>query len=175
MKKIIKLSDFGFTWDRREPVSAIVLHYISNTQSKNPFGIDAVYKVLEQYGFGYHYIVDRRGNVYSMIKEEHEAWHAGESEFMGEGNCNRFSIGVAFIASRKSGYTDEQLVSGAELCSKKELRGRYTIPLCRIVGHENIVPPGLRKNLPAGKKDPGPLFMWGKFFNFLLEHEKVFV
>ena len=41
-----------------------------------------------------HYLISGAGEITQMVAEEHRAWHAGQSEWMGESDINSCSIGI---------------------------------------------------------------------------------
>src|SRR5262245_29428807 len=44
-----------------------------------------------------HYVVAENGDIYSLVPEEHRAWHAGASSWEGEGDVNARSIGIEIV------------------------------------------------------------------------------
>ncbi|MEZ6022512.1 MAG: N-acetylmuramoyl-L-alanine amidase [Hyphomonadaceae bacterium] len=44
-----------------------------------------------------HYVVDEAGRIYSLVPEEHRAWHAGASSWEGEGDVTARSIGIEIV------------------------------------------------------------------------------
>lgn len=104
----------------------------------------------------YHYLIGRDGTVYQFVADTSKAWHAGESEWRGESDLNRVSIGVC-LANNGSGmepYKPVQYgVAGrlvADLCRK------HRIPCDMIRGHYEVS--------PGRKADPWPWFAWDKFY-----------
>ena len=104
----------------------------------------------------YHYIIDRNGDIYHLVKEANKAWHAGKSKLNGKSNVNPFSIGIAFVSNGVDKYTPDQYDSSAWLCSV--IKKKYTILNNWIVGHKTIAPE--RKHDPAN-------FDWYMFFDLL--------
>jgi AmpD protein len=138
-------------------IDAIVIHYISAIYSNppHPYDIDEIYEILTEWKGSYHYLINREGDIYQLVSEEHKAWHAGLSNLHGKRNVNEFSIGIAFMATPKASFTDHQYREGIKVC--QDIRNRYKIPLNRIVGHEHIA--------PRRKLDPGPNFDWITFLD----------
>lgn len=161
-------------------VKALVVHYISGEFLSAPsrmFEMDVVVDMLQQLNLpgdkkndlflkdqrfnaagqalprsyaSYHYLVGRDGVIVRVTPENLQAYHAGESSFRGEPNCNAFTIGISCIATHKSGYTDEQYDALSSLCA--ELMLKYGLTVEELTGHEHIA--------PGRKRDPGPLFDW---------------
>ena len=101
-----------------------------------------------------HYVIGESGEIFSLVKEEDRAWHAGESFWRGHANLNARSIGIE-IANRghSHGYTKfpERQMQAVALLSN-EIIARHDIPARNVVGHSDIA--FLRK------QDPGHLFDW---------------
>lgn len=97
----------------------------------------------------YHYLIGRDGRVYSFVRDELRAWHAGISTFDGVANCNDYSIGVSFSNDQKGElFPTAQVDAGVALCAV--LCNRHAIGVSRITTHSAIS--------PGRKFDPGPLF-----------------
>lgn len=126
--------------------TAIVLHYMSaiNVDPEDPYNMDKCRDILESYGFSCHYLIGRDGEIWQLAPKLQKAYHAGKSEYKGKTNWNNFSIGIEFVGTVSSGFTDKQYDSGKTLISW--LIDQF--PIRDIVGHEDIA--GFR-----GKVDPG--------------------
>ncbi len=114
---------------------------------------------------GYHYLIDRFGRVYRIVREQDVAFHAGNSVWADESsiflNLNHAFLGVCFEgkgfeeesdSSRKnpritamdaSTITDAQVKSGKELTDW--LRFKYRIP------QQNCVPHGMASIYPKNR------------------------
>ncbi len=52
-----------------------------------------------------HYLINRKGKVFSLVKDNHIAWHAGKSMWRKYRNLNKNSIGVELVnKGHKYGY-----------------------------------------------------------------------
>ena len=58
-----------------------------------------------------HYLINRRGNIFKLVKEENVAWHAGKSMWGKYKNLNKNSIGIELEGNEIDPYTDEQYIS----------------------------------------------------------------
>jgi N-acetylmuramoyl-L-alanine amidase len=102
-----------------------------------------------------HYVVDEAGQVYNLVPEEHRAWHAGASNWEGEGDVNARSIGVEIVnGGHDFGLPD---FPGAQIeaviALLKEIFGRWPqLTPARVVAHSDIA--------PERKEDPGEKFPW---------------
>jgi N-acetyl-anhydromuramyl-L-alanine amidase AmpD len=109
-----------------------------------------------------HYVIDKDGTVYQMVRDKDIAWHAGSWWY------NMHSIGiehVGFSHSGSSDYTPAMYKASTELV--KWLSRKYAIPYDHqhILGHDNV--PASRSDLVAGMHtDPGPYWNWSKYSQF---------
>jgi AmpD protein len=95
-----------------------------------------------------HFLIRRDGELIQFVPCSRRAWHAGVSNWLGQTNCNDFSIGIELEGCDQQVFEDGQYrVLDHLLC---ELRRRYSIEA--VVGHSDIA--------PGRKTDPGPCFDW---------------
>lgn len=101
-----------------------------------------------------HLVIFRDGRVHQYVPFNKRAWHAGQSEFAGQPNCNDYSIGIELEGAETSPYTDAQYQS---LIQVTQLLRRFYPGITpeRIVGHEQIA--------PGRKTDPGASFDWPRY------------
>ena len=102
-----------------------------------------------------HYLVDEQGQVYSLVPEEHRAWHAGASSWEGEGDVNARSIGIEIVNGGHDfgapDFTEPQIAAVIGLLS--DIFGRWPgLNAKRVVAHSDIA--------PERKADPGEKFPW---------------
>ena len=101
-----------------------------------------------------HYLINRRGKIFSLVQNRHVAWHAGKSCWGRHKNLNKNSIGIELVnKGHQFGYTSfkkKQISSLINLCEK--LIKKYKINKKNIVGHSDIA--------PLRKIDPGEKFPW---------------
>jgi N-acetylmuramoyl-L-alanine amidase len=104
-----------------------------------------------------HYVVDEGGKVYSLVPEEHRAWHAGASSWEGEGDVNSRSIGVEIVNGGHDfglpDFPDAQIDAVITLLGEIFARWPQLTP-ARVVAHSDIA--------PERKSDPGEKFPWKK-------------
>jgi len=170
---LIKAAGKRHLWDQRAGgvVDTVVVHYMSavNVTPGKPYDLGQLLKIFCDYGVSAHYLIDREGNIRRLVPEEMRAWHAGASIMPEPDNrkgANEFAIGIELMATAKSGFTDAQYNSLAELCKDIEKRRSKKMT---YVGHDQIA--GKRavdmKLRADAKPDPGPLFDWGRFMGGL--------
>lgn len=97
-----------------------------------------------------HYYITKIGEIYQLVEDKDIAWHAGESYWQGEEDCNRFSLGVE-LENRNDGrdaYPEAQLAALLWLVRIKVQQ--YKIPRSRLVRHAEIAVPHARKTDPRG-------------------------
>lgn len=102
-----------------------------------------------------HYVVDEAGQIYSLVPEEHRAWHAGVSSWEGDGEINARAIGIEIV----NGGHDFQLpdfpdaqIDGVIALLRDILDRWPELNAKRVVAHSDIA--------PARKADPGEKFPW---------------
>ena len=101
-----------------------------------------------------HYLINKNGKIYRLVKDNYIAWHAGKSCWKKYKNLNKNSIGIELVnKGHRFGYTNftkKQLLSLIRTC--KNLIKKYKIKKRNIVGHSDIA--------PLRKIDPGEKFPW---------------
>jgi AmpD protein len=87
----------------------------------------------------YHCLIGLDGTRCTLVPDEHIAWHAGASSFLGRGRCNDFLLGVAF-----AGDTYLAPLTAAQLDSALEWLGlRWTAlgwTSGRMTDHRQVSP-----------------------------------
>ena len=101
-----------------------------------------------------HLLIDRQGAITQFVPFSNRAWHAGESEFCGRGNCNDYSIGIEMEGTDFEAFTESQYLSLTAV-TKLLLAAYPAMSADKIVGHSDIA--------PGRKTDPGPHFDWGRY------------
>jgi AmpD protein len=105
-----------------------------------------------------HLLIRRCGELVQFVDLGERAWHAGQSCFAGQDNCNDFSIGIELEGTDDEAYTEVQYQVLAAVT--RALLAHYEdMDVDRIVGHSDIA--------PGRKTDPGPAFDWHKYRSLL--------
>tara|TARA_B100000575_G_C23009750_1_gene581674 strand:- start:119 stop:832 length:714 start_codon:yes stop_codon:yes gene_type:complete len=103
-----------------------------------------------------HYLINRKGKIFQMVKDTRVAWHAGKSKWKKFENLNNNSLGIELVnKGHRYGYQSfntRQITSLIWLC--KKLKKKYAIKKENFLGHSDIA--------PLRKKDPGEKFPWKK-------------
>ena len=101
-----------------------------------------------------HYLIKNNGNIFTLVPDLYEAWHAGKSSWKNYKSLNQNSIGIEITnPGHEFGYkkfSKKQIFSILKL--SKFLMKKYKISFKNILGHSDIA--------PERKKDPGEVFPW---------------
>jgi len=102
------------------------------------FSVDGIKVMFEFYGVSAHYVIDREGEIFELVKPELLAFHAGKSKLPSDGreSVNGFSIGIELLADESSGYTAPQMA--ALIALSKKLKTQF--PIKTFVRHSDIAP-----------------------------------
>ena len=145
---------FSPNYDRKKralnSVQILVFHY-TGMQSER----ESIKKLCNpNFKVSSHYLINRRGKIFSLVQNRYVAWHAGKSCWGRHKNLNKNSIGIELVnKGHQFGYTSfekKQILSLVKLC--KKLVKKYKINKKNIVGHSDIA--------PLRKIDPGEKFPW---------------
>lgn len=98
-----------------------------------------------------HFLIRRNGQIVQFVSADKMAFHAGQSDFVGRGPCNPYSIGIELEGTGSTAYEEIQYHHLALLTHA--LKRRYSLTAVR--GHEHIA--------PRRKQDPGPSFDWQRY------------
>jgi len=97
----------------------------NDTIQRNSEGLIAFIRANKSY----NYLIDRFGVIYRIVRDDHAAFHAGDSIWADKDNIyiglNESFIGICFEAKANSELTEGQLISGRRLTSV--LRSKYNI------------------------------------------------
>lgn len=148
------------------PVDAVVLHHISLPPGE--FGGPNVvaffqnrldpeahpfFREIAGLQVSAHFFVDRLGKMVQLVDTDLKAWHAGASSLGAQPDVNRFSVGIELEGDEVTPYTEAQYEALRQLLAQLHAAHPAITPE-RIVGHEDVA--------PGRKRDPGPLFDWGR-------------
>jgi AmpD protein len=149
------------------PVDLLVVHNISLPpnefgtpyielffQNKLPTEAHPYFRQLEGVEVSAHFLVKRCGTIIQFVSCDHRAWHAGQSSFCEQENCNDFSIGIELEGSDAVPFEALQYKQLSRLTAAVQNQFPL-ITKCRITGHEDIA--------PGRKTDPGPFFDWQSY------------
>lgn len=161
-----------------EDIEFIMIHAMSDAAHNptNPYRIQRIRQIFQQYGVESHYVVGRQGIVYQFVEDTLEARHAGQGSWRGDprltNNMNRYAVGIELLGigtdaemipvigsaansavrPEDRGYTAAQYSALRDLLAL--LKARYEVPEENILGHADYD--------PGRKWDPGELFDWNQ-------------
>ncbi len=145
------LVSFGFQkFSGTRKIDTIVIHSSYNSLGGDQYSLEKIIAIYKDYGVAPHYIIDRAGVIYQLVKENDIAYHAGVSSVPdGRTDVNKFSIGIELVGNETDGYTKKQYEKLQELINKikNEREIKY------VLGHDEIA--------PERKTDPW-VFDWNK-------------
>lgn len=122
---------------KQRTIDTLVLHSSYNPNGGGEYDVEKIVKIYESYGVGAHYLIDRKGTIYRLIKDQNIAYHAGVSKMPdGRRDVNDFSIGIEIINKEDTEYTKVQYEAVNDLVAY--LKRQYRIK--NVVGHEDIAP-----------------------------------
>ena len=142
--------NFDLKTRSNKSITAIIIHYTGMQSERESLRrlTSSTSKV------SCHYLVSRTGQVFSLVKDNNVAWHAGKSMWGKYKNLNKNSIGIELAnKGHRYGYqkfTKMQIKRLVQLC--KNLKKKYKIKNKFILGHSDIA--------PLRKIDPGEKFPW---------------
>jgi N-acetyl-anhydromuramyl-L-alanine amidase AmpD len=142
--------NFGFTASAERKIDTLVVHSSYNALGGDEYAVEKLINEYKEYGVAPHYLIDRQGNIYQLVKEKDIAYHAGESKVPdGRTNVNNFSLGVEIMENKTDGPTSAQYAALKKLITDIKLRHKIKY----ILGHDQIAP---------GRKDDPWNFDWDK-------------
>ena len=143
---------------KKRKIKFVIIHY-TGMQSE----IASINRLRKpEYKVSCHYLINRKGKISQMVRDENVAWHAGKSKWGKYINLNNHSIGIELVNKghrlRYQNYTKDQIKSLIQLC--KFLKKKYRIKKENFLGHSDIA--------PLRKIDPGEKFPWKKLSKYNL-------
>ena len=156
--KLLNSPNYSRNSRPKKSIKFIIIHY-TGMQSE----IESINRLINKNSkVSCHYLINRKGTIMQMVKENKIAWHAGVSKWKNIKNLNKNSIGIELVNKGHffgyENYSNLQINSLIKLCSK--LKKKYKIHKENFLGHSDIA--------PYRKIDPGEKFPWKKLSNYKL-------
>ena len=133
----------------------VIIHYTECNQKLN-----SIKRLKTQDIVSCHYLINRKGKIFQLVKDKCVSWHAGKSKWKKFVNLNDKSIGIELVnKGHQYGYqnfTKMQIKSLIDLCLN--LKRKYLIKKENFLGHSDIA--------PLRKIDPGERFPWRKLSSY---------
>ncbi len=108
----------------------IVLHHTGGSTASG--AISALYSR----GLGYHYLVDKKGDVHELVPPNRRTWHAK--------GANTGTVGISFVSGGKAGPVNKKQIQSC-IQLMKIIKGDYP-SLREVTGHKHVD--------KRGKSDP---------------------
>ncbi|MFZ2193763.1 MAG: N-acetylmuramoyl-L-alanine amidase [Candidatus Moraniibacteriota bacterium] len=145
-----KLVNWGFQKSSGRKIDTIIIHSSYDAIGDDPYSVSGLIAEYKSYGVAPHYLIDRKGQIYRLVRDYDIAYHAGESKMPdSRTGVNGFSLGIEMMTTKTEKLTQDQYDSLNKLI--KSLKGEYKIN--NILGHNQIAP---------GRKDDPWNFNWDK-------------
>jgi N-acetyl-anhydromuramyl-L-alanine amidase AmpD len=139
--------------DSNRTPDVILIHSSYCPTLEDSFNLDCILDLYKKYKVSAHYIIDRKGVVFQLVKEENISHHGGKGVLPdGSTKINTRSIGIELINTKVSAYTDLQYQCLVRLV--KNIQYRWKINY--LLGHKDVS--------PSRKTDPWN-FDWARFWN----------
>ena len=156
--KLLNSPNYSRNSRPKKSIKFIIIHY-TGMQSE----IESINRLINKNSkVSCHYLINRKGTIMQMVKENKIAWHAGVSKWKNIKNLNKNSIGIELVNKGHifgyENYSNLQINSLIKLCSK--LKKKYKIHKENFLGHSDIA--------PYRKIDPGEKFPWKRLSNYKL-------
>ena len=156
--KLLNSPNYSRNSRPKKSIKFIIIHY-TGMQSE----IESINRLIDKNSkVSCHYLINRKGTITQMVKENKIAWHAGVSKWKNIKNLNKNSIGIELVNKGHffgyENYSNLQINSLIKLCS--DLKKKYKIHKENFLGHSDIA--------PYRKIDPGEKFPWKKLSNYKL-------
>ena len=133
-----------------KPIDILLIHYTGMASAEA--ALDRLCDPAAQVSA--HYLIEEDGTIWSLVDEQHRAWHAGIAYWAGETDINSRSIGIELVnPGHELGYRPFPMPQMDALAGlAREIVARHKIPNHRVLGHSDVA--------PERKCDPGELFGW---------------
>lgn len=136
-KTVVKLFTSGFQVAEGRKIDTIIIHSSYDALGDDPYSISGIIQEYKDYGVSAHYLIDRDGTIYQLVREKDIAYHAGVSSVPdGRTGVNAFSVGIELVNTKTDKFTASQYNALNNLIG--ELKSRYDIKY--ILGHNQIAP-----------------------------------
>lgn len=97
-----------------------------------------------------HYLIDRDGTLWHLVREEDRAWHAGAGAWQRRGDINSHSLGIELVNDGFEPFAWPQMRVLEQVLAA--LMVRWAIAPVDVIAHADMA--------PERKEDPGPRFDW---------------
>lgn len=109
-----------------------------------------------------HLLILRSGEVIQFVNLNDRAWHAGRSSYLGQPECNDYSIGIELEGADDQPFEAIQYTVLTQVVTA--IQQAYPQTNGHLAGHSDIA--------PGRKTDPGPYFDWVHFREQLHQYKQ---
>ena len=114
--------------------------------------VHSYFESIQELKVSAHLLILRTGEVLQFVNLAQRAWHAGRSTYLGQQECNDYSIGIELEGSDDTAFEEQQYQVLAQVIVS--LQQAYPAIQQHVAGHSDIA--------PGRKTDPGLFFDWVK-------------
>ncbi len=152
--------------------TGITFHKISgkNLFPGDPFNLDRIVKeIMMVYRVSYHIIITRESEARVWVPLDFQAFHAGQSRYMGKEYCNNFMVGIGIMSTGyahhgEPAFLTNQIDTLAKVCA--EIMSKYTSITDKSFTSHEFIRNNWNKHNPENpgesrQGDPGGNFPWG--------------
>ena len=122
---------------QRSITVGIVVHHTAGSGVEN-----AINTLNQRGGLGYHYIVSYNGTIYNLVDPDYIAFHGSEA------NSNTVSVS---LEGSDTGQDDTEIQIRNAASLVKALMNRYGLTKDKVLGHGEVEPFLIQKQIAAGK------------------------
>lgn len=134
-------------------IDVVIVHSCYNPYGTDKYSLQQVLDGFKHYHVSAHYIIDRQGIIYQLVKEQDISYHAGKSKLPdGRTWVNSCSIGIEMITSTDSTDSPTLQQQQSLITLVRDIKARY--PIKYVLRHSDIA--------PQRKTDPWN-FNWEEF------------
>ena len=155
MKLIHNFKSPNFNERASKHIKLIIIHYTAIKGVSN----SVKYLCSKKNKVSSHFLISKKGEIFSLVSKKKRAWHAGQSYWAGKKDINSISLGIELDympnINKEVGFSRALLKSLFFLINK--LIAKYNISPTNILGHSDIS--------PYRKIDPGLSFPWKYYEN----------
>ena len=126
-------------------------------QNQLDSSVHPYFETIQELKVSAHLLILRTGEVLQFVNLAQRAWHAGRSAYLGQQECNDYSIGIELEGSDDLPFEDAQYETLVHVTAC--LQQAYPQIQQHLAGHSDIA--------PGRKTDPGPFFDWLDYRNRL--------
>ena len=131
--EIVRFSPNRDTSPAHERLGVLFHHSVMSFDETIVFMLRAENKV------SYHCLIAPDGTRCTLVADEHIAWHAGASTFLGRPRCNDFLLGLAFAGDTyRAPLTADQIASALEWLAPRWTAHRWSLD--RMSDHRQVAP-----------------------------------